>query len=47
MDVGVGDRLEIGFGQRMVTAEIRAIKENVRADEADSLYKLLEGSPIE
>ena len=46
-EVSVGDQLEIGFGQRKVMAEIRMIKENVRAEEAEGLYKLLEGAPIE
>jgi ribosomal 50S subunit-recycling heat shock protein len=46
-EVNVGDQLEIGFGQRQVRAEIQMIKENVRAEEADSLYKLLEGLPVE
>jgi ribosomal 50S subunit-recycling heat shock protein len=46
-EVSVGDLLEIGFGQRQIRAEIQIIKENVRVEEADSLYKLLEGLPIE
>lgn len=46
-EVGVGDQIEIGFGQRQVRAEILQIRENARANEADSLYKLLDGAPIE
>ncbi|MCL1805444.1 MAG: RNA-binding S4 domain-containing protein [Clostridiales bacterium] len=46
-EVGVGDRLEIGFGQRLVSAEIVEIRETVRAEEAASLYRILEGAPIE
>ena len=46
-EVSVGDQLEIGFGQRQVRAEILQIKDVVRAEEADSLYKLLDGAPIE
>ena len=42
-EVSVGDKLEIGFGQRRVIAEIRQIKETVRAEEADSLYAVIEG----
>ena len=45
-EVNIGDLLEIGFGTRQVRAEILVIKETVRADEASSLYKLLEGEPI-
>ena len=46
-EVDIGDIVEIGFGQRQVRAEILAIRENVRVDEAGSLYKLLEGAPID
>jgi len=46
-DVKVGDRLEIGFGQRQLIAEILEIKETVRADEAKNMYKLLSGTEIE
>lgn len=46
-EVNVGDQLEIGFGQRQIKAEVVQIKENVRADEAAGLYKLLEGSPVD
>jgi ribosomal 50S subunit-recycling heat shock protein len=40
-EVQVGDILEIGFGARKIKVEILAIKENVRAEEAASLYKVL------
>ena len=46
-EVKVGDVLEIGFGQRQVRAEVAEIKETVRADEASSLYRLLEGTAID
>jgi len=46
-EVKTGDQLEIGFGQRLVRAEILQIKETVRADEADSLYRILDGAPVE
>ena len=46
-DVKVGDRLEIGFGQKQLCAEVLEIKETVRADEAKNLYKLISGSEIE
>jgi ribosomal 50S subunit-recycling heat shock protein len=46
-EVKVGDLLEIGFGQRQVRATILEIRDNVRADEAASLYQLMEGTPID
>ena len=46
-EVRVGDVLEIGFGQRQVRARIVDIRDTARADEAQSLYELLEGSPID
>jgi len=41
-EVNTGDLLEIGFGTQQVRAEILQIKETVRADEADSLYRIIE-----
>jgi ribosomal 50S subunit-recycling heat shock protein len=46
-EVKTGDLLEIGFGQRQVRAEILEIRENARAEEAASLYRLLDGAPID
>ena len=46
-DVKVGDRLEIGFGQKQLIAEILEIKETVKADEAKNLYRLISGSEID
>ena len=46
-DVKVGDRLEIGFGQKQLNAEILEIKETVKADEAKNLYRLISGSEID
>ena len=46
-EVKVGDVLEIGFGQKATKAEILAIKEAVRADEAKDLYRLIAGEEIE
>ena len=39
--------LEIGFGERKVRAEILEVRDNVRADDAKTLYKLLEGQEID
>ena len=46
-DVKPGDILEIGFGERKVRAEILEVKETVRAEEAKTLYRLLEGQEID
>lgn len=39
--VNVGDILEINFGNSSFKIEILEIKEHVRKDEADKLYKIL------
>ena len=41
-EVKVGDSLEIGFGTQQIKAEILQIRETVRAEEADSLYRVIE-----
>ena len=46
-EVKPGDILEIGFGERKVRAEILEVKENVRAEDAKTLYQLLEGQEID
>ena len=46
-EVKIGDLLEIGFGQRQVRVEILEIRDNVRTEEAATLYKLLDGAPID
>ena len=46
-EVKVGDRLEIGFGQRQLIAEVLEVKETVRADEAKNMYKLFSGTEID
>lgn len=45
--VTIGDIIEITFGQRKVQAEVLDVRENVRAEDAKNLYKLLEGTEIE
>ncbi len=45
-EVKVGDRLAIRFGNRHLTVEIAEIRETVRADQADSLYRVLEDKKI-
>lgn len=45
--VKVGDIITIGFGARVVSAEVLEIRETVRAEQAKELYKLLEGQEID
>ncbi|GGB51172.1 RNA-binding S4 domain-containing protein [Virgibacillus dakarensis] len=40
-NVTVGDKLVIQFGQKLVTIEVTALKETVKKDEAETLYKVL------
>ncbi len=39
--INVGDIVEIGFNSGTVTIEVLALKETVKKEEADSLYKIL------
>lgn len=41
-EVKVGDILEIGFGARMLRAEILELKDTVKAEEAKNLYRIVE-----
>lgn len=40
-DVAVGDTLSIRFGQKLLTIEVTSLRENVKKDEASSLYKVI------
>ena len=40
-DVKIGDILEVNFGTRIFKAEITAIAETVKKDDASLMYKLL------
>lgn len=40
-DVKVGDRIEIGFGERSVAVEVLSIEETKKKDEAKELYKYI------
>ena len=40
-DVKVGDIIEISFGTKQVRAEITAITESTKKDDAKEMYKLL------
>ena len=46
-EIKIGDILEIGFGERKVREEILEVKENVRAEDAKNMYRLLEGQEID
>lgn len=40
-EVKVGDIIEVGFGQKAVKAEILAVEETVRKDDAKELFRYL------
>ena len=40
-EVKPGDIIEIGFGNRSTKAEVLELRDNIRADEAGTMYKLL------
>ena len=44
--VEVGDELTIQFGQKNVTIQINMLKEAVKKDEVDMLYKVIKEEPI-
>lgn len=39
-NVSVGDELVIRFGQKLLTIQIESLRENVKKDEAASLYRV-------
>ncbi|KGX90075.1 hypothetical protein N781_08500 [Pontibacillus halophilus JSM 076056 = DSM 19796] len=45
-EIEVGDELSIRFGQKQLTIEIVSIRENVRKEEAQSLYKVLKEEEV-
>lgn len=40
-DVKVGDRIEIRFGERAVSAEVLSVEETIHKDEAAEMYRLV------
>lgn len=42
-----GDELVIRFGQKLVTIKVNALRENVRKDEADTLYKIVKEEKLD
>lgn len=46
-EVAAGDRVTVRFGQKVLTIEILDIRENLRKEEAASLYRVVEEKRIE
>ncbi|MDY0410008.1 RNA-binding S4 domain-containing protein [Virgibacillus soli] len=46
-NVVVGDELTIRFGQKFVTIKVTDLRENVRKDEAETLYSVMKEERIE
>lgn len=44
--VKAGDQLAIRFGQKVVTVRVEQLKENVRKEEAETLYTLIGETPV-
>ncbi|WP_099158890.1 RNA-binding S4 domain-containing protein [Virgibacillus ndiopensis] len=44
--IEVGDELVIKFGQKVVTIEVKVLKETVKKDEAEMLYKVIKEEKI-
>lgn len=45
--VAIGDKIEIQFGQTLLTVEVMKIKQHVQKDEADTLYQVVAEEKIE
>jgi ribosomal 50S subunit-recycling heat shock protein len=45
-NVAVGDELKIRFGQKIVTARVDAVLENVKKEEAQTLYTIVKEERI-
>ncbi|WP_164671107.1 RNA-binding S4 domain-containing protein [Virgibacillus doumboii] len=44
--VSVGDEMVIKFGQKLVTLEVNSLKEAVKKDEAEMLYKVIKEEKV-
>ena len=40
-DVKIGDVIEIGFGTKSVKAEVTSLRESIRKEDAQEMYRLL------
>lgn len=45
-EVKIGDTLKISLGNRRLTVKIAEIKETIRANEAETLYEIIEDTKI-
>lgn len=45
-NVSVGDEMTIQFGQKVLTIEVKSLKENVNKNEASSLYEIKKEEPV-
>lgn len=43
-NVSVGDKLEIKYGQKVITVEVKALKESTKKEDAESMYEVLQES---
>ncbi|MCL2110767.1 MAG: RNA-binding S4 domain-containing protein [Clostridiales bacterium] len=41
-DVGVGDVIEVHFGQSVFKARVRSLKESVRKEDAGDMYEVID-----
>ena len=41
-DIKIGDIIEISFGTRLFKAQVEAVQETVRKDDAALMYKIIE-----
>jgi len=41
-EVELGDKISIGFGSRQLTVEVVALAENIKANQAQDLYRVLD-----
>ncbi len=42
----VGDELRIQFGQKILTIEVKSLRETTKKDEAQSLYEIIKEEPV-
>ncbi|TGB00810.1 RNA-binding S4 domain-containing protein [Halobacillus salinus] len=46
-NVSVGDELKIQFGQKVLTIEVKSLRENVNKNEASTLYEIKKEEPVQ
>ncbi|MBM7555135.1 RNA-binding S4 domain-containing protein [Thalassobacillus pellis] len=46
-NIKVGDVLVIQFGQKVLTLEVQSLRENVKKDEAATLYKIVKEEAVQ